>query len=239
MISEHWSAGLAVSFEDNSANGYGGRWNANGNSERVGAMVRYKNAGSEFAALVSYGWNNMDSTRAGEVATLFNAGASRDMQTLTAMVRMANEFVYEDFYLKPQLDLGVTQLSAGATAENGAGATNLELLGYNEAHAWVRPAVTVRKALLVTSGTRISLHTEFGYQYFLNGNDTYVRAGFAGAPAGADKMTVPIDLGSMATMSIGLQVLIRNDLSLGIYYTKALSKNYHLDLYDFRFNKSF
>ncbi len=239
MISAHWSAGLAVSFEDNSANGYQGRWNANGNSERMGAVLRYKNNGNELAALVSYGWNSMDSTRVGQVTTPFNANASRDMQTLTAMVRAAHEFIHEDFYFRPQLDLGVTQLSAGAATENGAGATNLALQGYNEVHAWVRPAVTVRKAIIVTSGTRISLHTEFGYQYFLNGNDTYVRAGFAGAPSGADKMTVPIDLGSMATMSIGLQMSLMDDLSMGVYYTKAISKNYHLDLYNFRFNKSF
>ncbi|MBB5030574.1 autotransporter outer membrane beta-barrel domain-containing protein [Prosthecobacter vanneervenii] len=249
MINEHWSAGLAVSYEDNNANGYQGRWNANGSTERFGGLVRYKNNGHEIAALVSFGWNSMDSTRVGSVAYPFNTSVNRDMQVLTAMVRYAHEFVGDTFYIKPQVDLGVTQLSASAARERGGAttpqapgvveATNLALLGYNEAHAWVRPAVTVRKAIIVTNTTRISLHTEMGYQYYINGNDTYVKAGFVGAPIGVDPMNVPIGLGSMASLSVGLQVLIMNDLSFGLYYTKALAKHYHMDLYNFRFNKSF
>ena len=249
MINARWSAGLAVSYEDNSANGYQGRWNANGSSERFGSVLRYKNNGSELAAMISFGWNSMGSTRAGYVAYPFNSSVNRDMQVITAMVRYAHEFVADDFYIKPQVDLGVTHLSAGAATEHGGATTNLEtgspsatnlaLLGYYETHAWVRPAVTVRKAIIVTNTTRISLHTEMGYQYYINGNNTYVRAGFSGAPAGVDPMNVPIGLGSMASLSVGMQVLIMNDLSFGLYYTKALSKHYHLDLYNFRFNKSF
>ena len=249
MINAHWSAGIAVSFEDNSANGYQGRWNANGSTERFGTVLRYKDNGSELAAMISFGWNSMDSTRVGQVAYPFNTSVNRDMQVITAMVRYAHEFVTDDFYIKPLLDLGVTHLSAGAATEHGGAttkletgspsATNLALLGYYETHAWVRPAVTVRKAIIVTNTTRISLHTEMGYQYYINGNDTYVKAGFSGAPVGVDGMNVPIGLGSMASLSVGLQMLIMNDLSFGLYYTKALSKHYHLDMYNFRFNKSF
>ncbi|WP_395744507.1 hypothetical protein [Prosthecobacter sp.] len=248
MITSHWSAGLAVSYEDNTANGYQGRWNANGSTERFGGVLRYKNSGHELAAMLSFGWNSMDSTRAGYVAYPFNTSVNRDMQVITAMLRYAHEFVTDDFYLKPQVDLGVTHLSAGAARENGGATTNLEtgavnatnlaLLGYYETHAWVRPAVTIRKAIIVTNTTRISLHTEMGFQYYINGNDTYVKAGFMGAP-NVDGMNVPIGLGSMASLSVGMQVLIMNDLSFGLYYTKALSKHYHLDLYNFRFNKSF
>ncbi len=188
---------------------------------------------------MSYGWNHMDSSRIGNVAAPFDTNVTRNLQTFTAMVRYAHEFSIETVSVRPRVDVGITRLAAYGATEEGGGATSLDLRDYSEMHAWVRPAITIRKAIPVFREAKLRIQAEFGYQYFLTGNDTHVRSGFTGAPGGVDPMDVPIDLGSMAILSVGAQLLLANDLSIGLYYTKALSENYKLDLWNLRVAKEF
>ncbi|HEY1048431.1 MAG TPA: autotransporter outer membrane beta-barrel domain-containing protein [Prosthecobacter sp.] len=239
LISRSWSAGLAVALEDNMATGYEGRWSAEGTSQRVGGVVRFRSKGTEISGLLSYGWNQMDSSRVGQVASPFDTNVERNLQTFTAMVRAAHQFGDENFAVVPRVDVGVTHLSAQNATESGADAISLYLHDVQETHAWLRPAITIRKAIPVFRHAKLRIQAEFGYQYYLTGNDTYVKGGFTGAPGGVDPMNVPIDLGSMATLSVGAQLLMANDLSIGLYYTKALSQKYKLDLVNLRVNKDF
>jgi len=239
LIGRGWSAGLAVALEDNMATGYEGRWSAEGTSQRVGGVVRFRTGATEFAGLLSYGWNQMDSSRVGQVANPFDTNVERNIQTFTAMVRASHQFGDDSFAVVPRVDVGVTHLSAQNATESGADAISLYLHDVQETHAWLRPAVTIRKAIPVFREAKLRIQAEFGYQYYLTGNDTYVKGGFTGAPGNVDPMNVPIDLGSMATLSVGAQLLMANDLSIGLYYTKALSQKYKLDVVNLRVNKDF
>ncbi len=240
LISQRWSAGLSFSLEENRANGYSGLWTGEGTSQRIGGVIRYRAEDTEIAGMVSYGWNQMDSSRLGQVTTPFDTNVSRDIEAFTAMLRFSHDFGDEDFSITPRVDLGVTHLTMREATEAGAGATSLNLVDNQENHAWVRPAITIRKAIpIFRDSAKLRFHAEAGYQYYLTGNDTYVRASFVGAPGGVDPMNVPIDLGSMATLSIGAQLLLANDLSIGIYYTRAFSQKYKLDLWNVRVAKDF
>ncbi len=234
-----WIVGLGFSIEDNKADGYDGRWSASGNTERLAAIVKRDFAGTEIAGILSYGWNQMESRRSGQVTTPYFTNANRDLEALTAMIRVSHEFNREAFYIKPMLDVGATRLNAKSATETGAGATNLVLGDYNGTSAWVRPAIEFGKVIPLQAGAQLRLHAELAYQHYFTGEHTDVTAGFTGAPRGVAPMEVPINIGSLGSITLGADLLLANDVTIGLDYTKAVGDNYDLDSINLKLSTSF
>ena len=138
----------------------------------------------------------------------------------------------EKLYLKPVVDLGVTNLFAEPSNESGPGPMALELNSYGEGHLWVRPGAEVGKNIVLTSNTRLRPYIQLANRSYLTGRSTYVQATFDGAPTAASPMRVPIDLGSMFEGTAGVRVALRK-MMLGGQYEKVTASNYNMNSFNF------
>ena len=129
-------------------------------------------------------------------------------------------------------------MEAPARLRLGAPAS-LALGSYNETSAWIRPAIEFGKVIPLEAGAQLRLHAELAYQYFFAGDHTDVTAGFTGAPRGVAPMEVPVDLGSMASITLGADLLLANDITIGLDYTKAFDDNFDLDSINLKLSTSF
>jgi hypothetical protein len=75
--------------------------------------------------------------------------------------------------------------------------------------------------------------------YNLNGSYTYAVAGFAGAPAGVAPMRTPISLGSLGYGSLGIDMVTRGDIAIGLEYSRQEDSNYKQDLWSLRLSTAF
>ncbi|MEO6787472.1 MAG: autotransporter outer membrane beta-barrel domain-containing protein [Chthoniobacteraceae bacterium] len=231
---DHWTAGLGYSMEQNKGSGYSGSWSSSGLTEHLGASIKRAFGGTEVAGILSYGWNETDSTRTGQVTSPFVAKMTRDLEAFDAMLRVSHEFTRDGFYLRPKVDVGMTHLNARPGSESGAGAISLQLGSYQETHAWIRPAFGVGDVFTLRSGARVHLHAEVDYQYYLSGKYTYVRASFAGAPTGVSPMDVPIEVGSFLNTTVGMDLITNKNVTFGVQYKKSIDKHYDMDLVSFK-----
>jgi hypothetical protein len=238
-FSNQWTFGLGFSLEDVDSSGYDGRWRADGYTERIGLVAKRRFGATEVGGILSYAWSQMESNRSGQVTTPYFTEVDRDLGALTAMVRVSHEFNRDGLYCKPMLDFGVTRLNANSAHEEGAGPTNLELGSYDETHLWIRPAFEFGKDLTLEAGTRLHMYANVAYNCFLSQSHTDVVAGFKGAPEGVSPMKVPIDLGNIVSASVGLDLILTNNVQLGVQYTKALDEEYDVDVVNLKVSTSF
>ena len=234
-----WTLGLAFSLAENKASGYGGRWTSEGDSQYIGAVVKRRFGATELTGTVSYGWNETNSTRRGQVTSPYVTNIDRNIETLESMLRLSHEFNRSGFYLKPLVDVGVTYLMPEIAKETGAGATSLVLGDYNETHFWIRPALELGHIAKLPLGLKLHSHVEVAYQKYLTEDQTYVSASFAGAPSGVSPMEVPLELGSLFQVTVGFNVIAPNDVSVGIEYSKIIDSNYDVDRVSFKVNIPF
>ena len=234
-----WTTGVGMSLENNDSAGYDGRWRSDGNTTHLGAVAKRMFGATEFAGTVSYSWNETDSRRLGQVTNAFETDVTRELETFGAMVRVSHEFDKGEAYLKPTVDFGVVRLMAESASETGAGATDLVFEDSTEIHAWINPALRLGTIHTFASGLKVHLHAEVGLQYYLGDENTKAVAGFAGAPAGVDPMGVPIDLGSYAHASVGVELINSDNVSLGLEYGKIVDEQYDIDHWNLRLNVPF
>lgn len=234
-----WTGSIALGLEENTATGYGNRWNAKGGTQRVGFGIRRKLGSVQLAGLLGYGWNEMDSSRRVQVTTPFSARANRDLEAFNAMIRLSKEVSHDDFFCRPMFDVGYSQLMADDATETGAGPTSLALESYDESHGWIRPAAEFGKIIPLNEKTSLRVRGSAGYQRFVTGEETSAAAKFIGAPEDVPPMDVPVDIGSMIRLSIGADLLFSPDTCLGVHYTKALADEYDVDMINVRFTISF
>ena len=239
VLQDDWTLGAAVSLASNEASGYDNRWNSTGNSQYFGAIVKRRFGATEITGTVSYGWNQSDTTRVGQVTTPYRTHIGRDIETLESMLRVSHSFERCGFYLNPMLDLGVTYLMPQFATETGAGATSLVLYDSSETHFWVRPAISVGDIAHIGRGMKLHTHIEAGYQKYFGSEHTDIVAGFSGAPSGVAPMNVPVELGALFQISAGIDLIAPNDVSLGIEYSKILDTHYDVDRVSVKVNIPF
>lgn len=234
-LNQSWTIGGGYSFEDYSASGYGGRWSAEGMSHRLGLNLERQMAATKIGAVFSYGFNQSDVTRMGNVTAPFQANLSdRQLQTLSAMLRLSHEFSFARAYLRPVADLGYNHLKGNRAAEFGAGALNLEMPEFSENHVWVRPALDGGFQFEVSDDKDLvlRLYGSLGMQFYLSDPETSVTAGLQGAPAGVSPMFVPVELGqSQGQATIGIALTQFELFSVGLSYTKFLSQHRDVDIW--------
>jgi hypothetical protein len=234
-LTEQWSLGGSFATETNRSDGDSGHWTASGNAKHIGAALQYQFGNNQLALIPTYSTSTLSTQRRGETED-FTATASRRLTAYGAAVRYAHLLrVGESLYFRPTLDLGVTRLSAEATAEHGAGPTSLRLDDNAESHKWVRPVAKLGYRELLSNGYELHLHADVGMQRYFGKAMTTVKAGFTGAPAGAEAMRLPVPLDqSVADGVLGVDIIAARRFSLGFRYNTRFSEHRALDRYSMK-----
>ena len=188
---------------------------------------------------LSYSWNGTQSERQGQVTDPFKTDINRDLKTLAALARISHQFRSGEAYLRPTLDAGVTHLMVDNAIESGGGPTSLVLEADNQTHVWLRPSVQFGNLQTFESGLTLHFYAGLGLQYYLTDEHTEVIAGFTGAPAGVSPMVAPIDLGSYAHGTLGVELINSKRASIALEYGKVIDENYDIDHWNLLLNVPF
>jgi len=221
-----WTFGAGFEHEENSASGYSGRWDANGSTNGIGLVAKYRSGSTEFAGSLSYSRSRMCTTRTGQVVDPFTTNLHRNLEAVSAMVKASRNLEFGNAYLRPRLDLGWTSLTGGQGTERNGGPTSLVLESRDEDHLWWKPSLELGSLLSLDSGSKLLFRGGLGYQHYLTGRNTCVRAGFTGSPAGVPPMEVPIELGPSWQGFVGVDLLTSGDFLTGLRYTRTLQDHY-------------
>jgi hypothetical protein len=120
----------------------------------------------------------------------------------------------------PAVNLGLTTLNGHSATEFGADSLNLVLESDRQSHVWIEPSVAFRVDGTLWDRTYLSGFARLGALTFLTHDTAVVRAGLAGAPAGADSMRVVSDLDRFHVMAEGGVELSQSDkFSLSLSYS--------------------
>jgi len=248
-LGKRWTLGLGESWEADSAAGSGSLWSASGSTTHVGAMVARAFGNSDVSGTVSWGWNSMASSRSGELTVPFTATMTRGLGVFGSTARISHSFVQRQrpnegqspsgkhgkaqtgWYLNQTIDVGLTDLLAHPATETVVGTLPLALQKYNEAHFWLHPTAETGHLYNLSNGWQLRPYIMLAARPYMNGNNTYARATFIGAPEAARPMAVPIDLGSMIESGGGLKVSIRS-ATFGAEYGKTFASHYNLDTFN-------
>ena len=235
-LDNDWSFGAGFARDRSVSRGYDGNWHGTTLTHQFGVSAKRRFGASKFSAVFNYASSETDSTRTGSLMDEFWTDVSRDMGLLSLAVRAQHDFEFDTWYLRPRLDLGVTQLKADRATETGLGAASLVLNKFDETHSWVRPAVEAGTEIQLESESRIRFNLDFGAQQYLSGNTTSVRASFAGAPESADPMRLGSDLGDPRFgSSVGVDYLMPDNAVFQLYYQRNWSDNRNTDTVRFKF----
>ena len=226
---KHWTAGLGFSWQGNSATGNDGLWTATGHTEQLGAMVAREFGQTVISGTLSYAWNSTSSLRVGNLIAPFTANAQRSLGAFGLTTRVSHSLKHGEWYFKPMIDLGMTNMFADAATESGVGQTALVLAAYNRAHLWLRPAVEVGRTFRITDSTALRPFLNVGNRSYLNGGNTFARASFLGAPNSVGPMAVPIGIGFPFEGTAGIEFTAGNHLAIGAQYGKASGNHYNMN----------
>jgi hypothetical protein len=224
-----WSYGFGLTREDTTSRGYDDRWSSRGDIYHFGLSAKRRFGPTKLSGVLSYGWSETDSNRTGELLGGFTTRVTRDVDVLSAVLRGSHDFEFESWYLRPLLDVGLTQLRARGAQEEGTGGSNLRFESYNESHTWLRPAVEIGKEFKVGAESFVRLNLSINAQKYIDGSATDVNTQLAGAPSGIAPLSVGMDLGApLYGSKLGVEFFNTENLLFQLYYG---SNNYdHSDI---------
>ena len=136
----------------------------------------------------------------------------------------ATHTIITSWYLRPQVDAGVTYVDLGDFNERGANGANLDVKGHNETYTSLQPAVEVGQEIKRRDGTLVRPFAKLGFTHFFSGTTPEVSAVFQGAPAGVSPFTVKGDIDeTFADVSLGLDILKEDGINFRLNYMGQFS----------------
>jgi hypothetical protein len=232
-FNDRWTAGVGESWEADSVAGKGSLWAATGTTTHFGGMVARTFNKTEITGTVSGGWNNMSSSRSGDISAPFTSQLTRGIDTFGATGRVSHLLTRGRWHLKPMVDLGLTELYGQQATETGDdGPLALAIPKYNEAHLWIRPGAEFGGNFAITDRAQLRPYVKFANRTYLHGGNTYAHATFVGAPDAAAPMEVPISLGSIFESNAGVQLALHN-LIFGAEYGNNHASQYNMNNFNF------
>jgi len=234
-VNGSWEAGVGLAIEDGKADGYSGNWSSKGTTDQVGLALKHQVAGTTFAAMVAYGWNETKAHRLVNVTSPSETSVTRYLEVASGLLRVSHDFnkatrAMGTVYLRPSLDLGFLQLTAKTAHESGADAQDLSLPSFTETHGWFTPRLEFGFEHAYKSGLRLRPYISLGLQHYLNHPETRVSAGLQGAPAGVDEMVVPIELGQNSRQAeVGIALIAMRGFAVRLAYENISADHIHVD----------
>ena len=223
-IGGDWHAGFALSYGHSKLdNDNGGE--SDGNTVQAGAILKGRSEATTYSVAMSggYGWYN---TRRDIdfMPTPERAKGDQEIGFASVHVRLAHAFEKGDWYLRPQIDAGVTYVDLGDFNERGANGANLDVKGHNETYTSLQPAVEVGQEIKRRDGTLVRPFAKLGFTHFFSGTTPEVSAVFQGAPAGVSPFTVKGDIDeTFADVSLGLDILKEDGINFRLNYLGQFS----------------
>jgi uncharacterized protein YhjY with autotransporter beta-barrel domain len=197
-----------------------------GDQVQVGAIVKKEYGATSLAADLSAGYGGYDTNRYVNLpGPGVTATSSQDVGFVSGHLRLAR--AYEQgvsWYLKPLIDLGVTQAWFPGFQETGAGAANLNVARRDETYVELTPALEIGGETSLENGLLLRPYAKLGITQFLSGTSPEITASFQGAPVGVAPFTVEGEMDkTYADVHVGLTLLNNKGQILQVGYLGTFS----------------
>jgi hypothetical protein len=225
-IGGRWHAGFALSYERSSLDNDNGAV-SDGDKIQAGAIIKGRDGATTYSAAVSggYGWyetqRNIDF-----LPTPDRADGDQEIGFASVHARLAHVLEKGNWYMRPQIDAGITYVELNDFRERGAGGANLDVKGHDETYVSVQPAVEIGQEIKRRDGTLVRPYAKLGITHFISGTTPEISAVFQGAPAGVAPFTVKGDIDeTFADVSLGLDILKEDGINLRLSYMGQFSED--------------
>jgi len=219
------STGAQGAVNENVFVGVGGAWDdisgqANGNAVsngqrfQVGGVVKGIVDDSAFALAVVGGYSTTDVTRQVDMPNgpSYTLEGTQNIGLLAAHARASHTIEMDKFYVRPMVDVGVTQVSIDDYRETG-GPVALEIEGSDHTYVTVAPALEFGGEMDLNDETVLRAFARVGALGIVAGDAPEISAGFTAAPDGVDPFTIHGDVDeAMYDVTVGFDVIADSGL---------------------------
>ncbi len=223
-IADDWRLGLAISYEHSEID-IEDLAEIEGGSIRAGVTLKRLFGGTTVGGALTGGAGSYDATRYVDFPTRgIRADGDQDLRFIGAQLRVAHDFEWGDWYLRPMIDAGVTYFEFDGFEESGAGAANLLVEGRSETYVSLRPALEIGGEVVTGDGTLVRPRAKLGVTQFLSGTDPEIAARLEGAPAGVRPFVVKQDFDeTYLDVEVGVDVLTKGGATFRASYIGQFS----------------
>jgi hypothetical protein len=221
-----WHAGFALSYERSNLDNDNGA-ESDGDKLQAGAIIKGRSDATTYSVAMSSGYGWYDTKRDIDfLPTHERAKGDQEIGFASAHARLTHDFERDSWYLRPQIDAGITYVDLDDFSERGAGGANLDVEGHDETYLSLQPAVEIGRELKRRDGTLVRPFVKVGVTHFFSGTTPEIKAIFQGAPAGVSPFTVKGDIDeTFADVSLGLDVLKEDGINFRLNYLGQFSDN--------------
>ncbi len=220
-----WHGGFGLSYEYSTLDVEQDA-STSGDQIQIGAIVKKEYGATSLAADLSAGYGNYDTARYVNLpGPGVTAKSNQDVEFVSGHLRLAHAYEQGvNWYVKPLIDLGVTQAWFPGFQETGAGAANLNVARRDETYVNLTPALEIGGETSLENGLLLRPYAKLGITQFLSGTSPEITATFQGAPVGAAPFTVKGEMDkTYADVHIGLTVLNNKGQILQVGYFGSFS----------------
>jgi hypothetical protein len=223
-IGARWHAGFALSYERSNLDNDNGA-ESNGDKIQAGAIIKGRSDATTYSVAMSGGYGWYDTKRDIDfMPTQERAKGDQEIGFASVHARLAHAFEQDNWYLRPQIDAGITYVDLDDFSERGAGGASLDVEGHDETYVSLQPAVEIGRELKRRDGTLVRPFAKVGVTHFFSGTTPEISAVFQGAPAGVSPFTVKGDIDdTFADVSLGLDVLKEDGINFRLNYMGQFS----------------
>ncbi|WP_299641059.1 autotransporter outer membrane beta-barrel domain-containing protein [Devosia sp.] len=207
-IDDHFVAGIGGSWEDIGTESNGST-SSSGNRFQGGAVFKGVWDGTVLAGAITGGWSSQNVSRFVDLplGPSYVLEGTQDIGFASAHVRLSHSFEQDNWYVRPMVDVGVTQVSVADFAETG-GPTALEIDGHDQTYVTVAPSIELGGEMDVGNDAVLRSFIRVGALDVLLGTNPEILAGFADAPDEVAPFTIVGDLDeALFDVTMGFDVI--------------------------------
>jgi outer membrane autotransporter protein len=217
------SGGVQVRLSDNVFGGLAGSWEnlsteANDSSSSTGqrlqggAVLKGVWDNTTLALAFTAGMSSQDTSRtvALPLGPVYRLEGTQNIGFASAHARLAQSFGSDDWYVKPMVDLGITQISVADFSETG-GPMALDVQGHDDLYVTVAPSIEIGGQADFGEDAVVRAYARLGLLGVPVGSDPTITAGFADAPDGVEPFTITGDIDEwLYDVTLGVDVIASN-----------------------------
>ncbi|MEJ2129207.1 MAG: autotransporter outer membrane beta-barrel domain-containing protein [Woeseiaceae bacterium] len=229
-LSQHWHGGIGCGFE-RSEYEIRDLADRDGTQTQLGGILKGRYGRNAYDLSLTMGRGQFDTDR--YTMNAYNGSyvtGDRDIRFVSAHAGYAYSFERENWFVRPGLDIGWTDVNGDRIDEANGGPTALQVKGTDDAY--------VTSSLDVRLGGEISTRNDVRYRPFLRTAYTHIHSGtrneidarLAGAPDSVPDFTQVLFVDDNYTsVSLGLDILARQNWVMSFTYDRQFADRWDAD----------
>ncbi|HQZ12004.1 MAG TPA: hypothetical protein PK286_03885 [Devosia sp.] len=220
------AAGAQVAVNENVRLGFGASYNqiqnqmesasSSGHALQAGGVVKLQSGDTTLALAAMAGYGTFDVTRVVAIpqVPVYTLNGQQDVAFVGAHARLSHTFSGELGYLRPSVDIGVTELFQLGFNESG-GPVALVVDAQRQLYVTATPAIELGGEIKLGSDAVLRPFVRGGAQLRLFGSEPGLAAGFADAPVEAGVLAVAGRLDPvLIDLSVGFDLISGNGIAV-------------------------